>query len=370
MEKQKRTLDELLSGIEDPRINRRKLHELSDIILLTLLGVLCGAESYESIELFGKSKETFLKDFLKLPNGIPSHDTIERLFKRLNPEQFERFFIQWVKQLETNSNGKLINIDGKTIRGSQDEINGRHAIHIVSAWCNENNIVLAQLKTHAKSNEIEIIPQLIELIDMKASTITIDAMGCQKKIAEAIVNKEADYILAVKDNQKQLHEHIKESFRFEKPDDRFTTTSKDHGRIEKRECDIITNLEWIDEKQNWKGLQTIIRVHCTTQKKNKTEEHTRYYISSKKQSAKLFNENIRGHWAIENSLHWVLDVQFQEDLSRKRKDNAAENFTVIRRIALNCIQNTPKRRLGVNNRRLLAGWDNQYLADVLANLKF
>lgn len=369
MNKVKMTLRDLLSQIEDPRINRRKLHELTDIILLALLAVICGAESWESIELFGKSKEEYLRGFLKLPNGIPSHDTIERLFKRLKPEQFENFFIQWVKQLEFNSEGKLINIDGKTVRGSQDDINGKYAIHMVSAWCNENDLILGQLKTYAKSNEIEAIPQLIELIDVQGSTITIDAMGCQKKIAECIANKKAHYVLAVKDNQKQLHEHIKESFKYEKPIDSYSQINKEHGRIERRTCDVITNLEWIDDQQKWNGLKSLIRVQCRSERKGKTVEETRYYISSKNQTAAGFNDDIRGHWGIENALHWVLDVQFQEDFARKRKDYAAENFTLIRRMAVNVIKKSPKRRLGVHYRRLLAGWDNQYLAEVIAKLK-
>jgi predicted transposase YbfD/YdcC len=365
----KQQIDELIEQtIEDPRIDRRKLHELSDIIILCLIAVICGAESWENIELFGQSKQSLLGSFLKLPNGIPSHDTIERLFRRMDSQQFEAFFRQWVKQLAIQTDGKLISIDGKTVRGSRDEANGKYAIHVVSAWCNENNLVLGQLKTAVKCNEIEAVMQLLELIDIQGAIITADAMSCQKKIVEKIISKQADYLLAVKDNQKELHEQIKQCFALQKPQDIHTTITKDHGRIETRTCEMITEFKWLDNRSQWSGLRAIIRVSRKREIKNVVTEQTAHYITSVKQNALYFNQAVRTHWGIENTLHWVLDVQFHEDADRKRKDHAAANFSIIRKLALDLVRRVPIRRLGVNNRRLLAGWDNEYLTKILANL--
>ncbi len=360
-------LHEIFSTIPDPRIDRRKLHLLEDILLLCLIGVICGAESYEAIELFGKSKLKFLKGLMQLPNGIPSHDTLERVMKRIDNVAFEKAFLEWIQTLEQTTAGKIISIDGKTLRGSQDEKSGRYAIHMVSAWCQANEMVLGQVKTAAKVNEIKAIGELLDLLDIKSSVITIDAMGCQKQIAQSIKSKEADYILAVKQNQQTLYEQIGGAFAHQKPQYQSSKTEGDHGRIEQRSCSVINQLRWIDEKQKWEDLKSIIKIETLRENSGQQTTETRYYISSLLQNADYFNDAIRKHWGIENSFHWVLDVQFREDESRKRKDNSAENFAIIRRIALNKLKQIKLRRLGVNNKRLIAGWDDEFLLKILLN---
>lgn len=355
----------ILSGIKDPRIERCKKHLLEDIIILTVIAVLCGAEGWETIEEFGKSRKDFLKTILRLPNGIPSHDTLERLFKRLDSNAFEKCFIEWTDRIENKSNGRIISIDGKSVNGSRDSAAGKYAIHMVSAWCGENQLVLGQIRTEAKINEIEAIKELIELIDITGSIITIDAMGCQKDIAQKITNKEADYILAVKDNQKGLHQQVQASFGQLKPDSTNCQQEKNHGRIEDRTCEVIYNMKWLENEDDWTGLKSLVKVTATRTVNNQTSNETRYFISSKKETAAYFNSAVRNHWGIENSLHWVLDVQFNEDRTRKRKENAAENFVIVRRIALNLLKKHPYKRLGVNNRRLKAAWDDVYLKKIL-----
>jgi predicted transposase YbfD/YdcC len=280
----------VIAGLEDPRIDRCKRHSLEDIIVLTIIAVICGAESWESIEDFGKSKQGFLKTILQLPNGIPSHDTIERLFKRLDSNQFEKCFIAWSEQLRQKAKDQLINIDGKTLRGSRDEANGNYALHMVSAWCSENEIVLGQIKTLAKINEIEAIKQLLDLLDLEGCVISIDAMGCQRDIAQKIVEKKADYLLAVKDNQKTLHEQIQSLFHVIPAAAVHTQLTKDHGRIEERICKVIHNLDLLDCKDQWKGLSSIIQISAARTINEKITYETRYYISSQKLSAEYYNK--------------------------------------------------------------------------------
>jgi len=361
------TFESITAGLNDPRIDRCKLHSLEDIICLTIIAVICGAESWESIEDFGRSKKKFLKTILKLPNGIPSHDTTERLFKRLDSIQFEKCFIGWTKRLRKKTKGQLISIDGKSVRGSQDEINGKHALHLVSAWCGENELVLGQIKTLAKINEIEAIKELLELLDLEGCVISIDAMGCQKDIAEKVLERKADYLLAVKDNQLTLKEETEALFACTASQSINEQITKDHGRIEERVCQVIHHIDLLDCKEQWKGLKSIIKVRATRTVQKKTATEIRYYISSEQKSAEYFNHLVRRHWDIENGLHWELDVQFHEDLSRKRKDNAGENFTVVRRIAFNKLKSYKYKRFGINNKRLKAAWDNEFLLSMLKN---
>lgn len=360
-------LKEIFKELKDPRIERCKVHLLEDILLLTLIAVICGAESYESIELFGKSKLDFLRTIMPLPNGIPSHDTLERLFKRLDSSVFETAFLRWTSTLSQNSEGRIISIDGKTLRGSQDTVNGKYAIHLVSAWSSANSMVLAQIKTEGKCNEIKATQELLSLLDITNSVVTIDAMGCQRATAQHIVDGQADYILAVKQNQSNLYQSIEDSFNRQVPTHVVKDINKDHGRIETRICSIITDLRWIDQRADWMKLNTIIKIESTRAVGEKTSTETRYYISSLNKDAAYFNQSIRQHWHIENSLHWVMDVQFREDEARKRKDNAAENFAIIRRIALNKLKNIELRRLGIHNKRLVAAWDNKFLLKIILN---
>jgi predicted transposase YbfD/YdcC len=364
MEEEKTGFTKYFSNIDDPRIERNKQHLLEDILVLTVLAVICGAESWESIEHYGNSKTEFLKTFLQLPNGIPSHDTIQRIFERIDPEQFRTGFVEFVSSICVKDRMDLINIDGKTLRHSFDSNTGKSAIHMVSAWSQSNKMVLGQFKVDDKSNEITAIPKLLDLLDIQESIITIDAMGCQKEIAGKIIEKKADYILALKGNQKYIREEVEETFK-KRPYDKYNKTiEKEHGRVETRECFIINNMDWLFEKDNWAGIQSIIKIQSERWIKGKTEKENRYYISSLNEDAEFMNKAIRGHWGIENSLHWVLDVQFREDESRKRKGHSAENFAIIRHIALNLLKKNNTIRASIVSKRLIAAWDNDFLLNL------
>lgn len=364
----KKDIGDYFSNIADPRIDRCKEHLLEDILWLAIIAVICGCESWETIEDFGKSKIEFLKNYLKLPNGIPSHDTIERLFKRIDSKAFSKSFMEWADAMRIKREGDFLNIDGKTLRGSKDEGNGKYAIHLVSAWSYQNRLVLGQVKTSGKSNEIAAVKELLTLLDIKGAIITADAMSCQKDIVQQICDKEADYIIAIKDNQKNLKEAIEYEFKTQSKILRSETLEKNHGRIETRTCEVISNLTEIENKESWTNMKHVIKITSIREVKNVAAKEERFYISSLNQTAEFFNSAIRNHWAVENNLHWVLDVQFKEDYSRKRKDNSAENFAIVRRFALTKITRHPLKRYGVNNRRLIASWNDEYLAKILEDL--
>ena len=353
--------------IDDPRRDLGKEHELSDILLIGIISVICGANSWNEMEQYGIEKEGFLKTFLVLGNGIPSHDTFNRVFSAINPKQFESCFINWVQELANLNDKEVVAIDGKTIRGAKSK-GKKSPYHIVSAWASEQNIVLGQVKTDEKSNEITAIPELLKVLCLENTVITIDAMGCQESIAKDIIDKEADYILAVKENQKHLHQDIQDEFRFEKNIEISTTNSLDHGRIETRRCSVVSDFQFIPYKNKWKGLKSIIKIESTREFKNSdkpTEKATRYYISSLEAKAEDFQKAIRAHWGIENKLHWVLDVAFSEDASRKRTGNAAQNFSILLKIALNLLKNDKSVKIGVKGKRLKAAWSNSYLLKIL-----
>lgn len=350
----------------DPRVERTKLHSLKDILALTICGVLSGCNDWEEIELYGISKVKWLKTFLSLPNGIPSHDTINRVFAALNPTDVQECFIDWVQSIAGISNGKVISIDGKRL--CNGGVDGKKAIiHMVSAWSNANNMVMGQVKTEEKSNEITAIPALLELLILEGSIITIDAMGCQTAIAEKIVEKGADYVLAVKDNQGHLLDDLKEAFAQTSQSINDTSIETGHGRIEKRTCKVITDMDWISKPKNWKKLQSIISIETqrTDKSTGETQSEKRFYISSLLTTPQHFNEVIRGHWGIENKLHWCLDVVFKEDYSTKQAGNAAENFSAITKIAINLLKNENSKKRSVKNKRLLCGWDEDFLANLL-----
>jgi predicted transposase YbfD/YdcC len=357
---------QFFAGLKDPRVERTKDHLLEDIIMITIAAVICGAESWYDIEEFGQQKEAWLKKFLKLPNGIPTHDTFNRFFAALEPKELGQCFLEWTQSVVRLTKGEVIGIDGKTLRGSYDQ-GSKSMVHMVSAWASTNNLVLAQQKVEDKSNEITAIPALLEVLALSGCIVTIDAMGCQKEIASAIVDKKADYILAVKGNQGQLHGQVQESFRFMNSSSVNQQTDLGHGRVEKRTCSVITDLSLIEQQQQWKGLQSLIRIQAERYIKatQETQQETRYYISSLKIDATPFNQNIRDHWKVENSLHWVLDVAFHEDQSQKRAGYAAQNFSVINRIALNLLKNDTHSKRSVKGKRLVAGWNTEYLQQVL-----
>ncbi len=357
----------IFSQVEDPRSHINRLHNLIDILFIGIISVLCGAETWKQMVSFSKSKEDFLKTFLELPNGIPSEDTINRLFSSIDSVQLESCFSQWVNSITFLEKGQIIAIDGKTIRGAKSK-GKKSPIHMVSAWACENNLVLGQIKTAEKSNEITAIPELLDFLDITENTITIDAMGTQKEIAKKIIDNDANYILAVKGNQPQLLEDIQDEFKFSKQIEIDKNEDLGHGRIETRICSVITNFKFIKEKNDWKDLKSIIRIESLREFKNsdkEPEKSTRYYISNLNNNAISFQKSVRSHWAVENKLHWTLDVAFGEDASRKRKGNAAQNYSILLKIALNLLKNEKTEKQGVKGKRLKAGWDNQYLLKVL-----
>lgn len=365
MKTEKTSLHRYFENIPDYRISRNKKHLLSDVIILSILAVICGAESWNSIEEFGKTKIDFLRTFLKLPNGIPSHDTIHRVFSNLRPKVFEELFVKWVEDIKDDSIKKeVISIDGKCIRGSKDSFHRQSPIHMVSAWASENELVLGQIKVDKKSNEITAIPQLLKLLDIEGSVITIDAMGTQTHIAEMIVENKADYILAVKANHLELLEQVQGRFGQQSPCSVDCVMEKGHGRIETRTCEVITNLDFVDNRIFWKGLKSIVKITSSREINQKKTTEVRYYMSSLEASSAEFNRFIRQHWGIENKLHWSLDMVFDEDRQRKRSKNAANNFSYIRKIALNTLKKDSSKGSLVT-KRLKAGWDNKFLLTLL-----
>jgi predicted transposase YbfD/YdcC len=354
------------SGLVDPRIDRTKAHLLEDIIFIAITSVLCGAETWNDMEAFTKAKIAWLKTILKLPSGIPSHDTFNRVFSLLDPKELAKRFIQWTSSVSRLTGGEVIAIDGKTICGSRDKGN-KSIVHMVSAWASVNNIVLGQLKVDAKSNEITAIPELLKLLVLKGCIVTLDAMGCQKDIAEAITDREADCIPALKGNQGNLREQTEDSFRFLDVKSVCEETDADHGRVERRLCSVLDDLSMIEDKQQWKNLKSPVRIESGRYCKSTgtTEKETRFYISSLPADAALLNRSIRSHWGVENSLHWILDVSFNEDNSRKRAGYAAQNFSVLNRIALNILKNETTTKSGIKGKRLKAGWDSSYLEKII-----
>lgn len=362
--------------LPDPRSHFGKRHVLTDMLALTVCAVICGADGWAEVEDFGRAKAGWLRTFLKLPHGIPSHDTLGRVFARLDPQALEICFMSWFKHLAKINRGQLIAIDGKTLRRSFDTVSNKAAIHMVSAWCQTNHLVLGQLATEAKSNEITAIPKLLELLDLTDAVVTIDAMGCQKAIAQQIIDQGGDYALGLKGNQGTLHQRVRRIF-----DETFTqgwagidhgyheTIEKDHGRIETRRLWCTDQIDWVKKCHAWPGLRTIVCVESQrTIIKGKTSTERRYYLSSlDSQDPRQLADTIRGHWGIENSLHWSLDVTFREDDCRVRQGHGAEHLARLRRLAVGLLKREETFKAGLKRKRLRCALDPNYLNRVLAS---
>ncbi len=357
------------SSIEDPRIDRRKQHELKDIIFITLCATICGADSWVAIETFGKAKEAWFTQVLSLKNGIPSHDTFGYVFALIDTEEFSRCFSRWVADLSKLCDGEVIGIDGKCLRRSLDMASNKAAIYMVSAWASQNHLVLGQQRVDEKSNEITAIPKLLMQLDIAGAVVTIDAMGCQTKVAADIIDRGADYMLSLKGNQGTLHDDVQLFFESAEtsPPIGFKSVDGGHGRIETRSVRSSSELDWLKARHpGWKGMRSIVAVTSQRECNGKNSEETRYFISSLDASSpKRLGQVVRSHWGIENNLHWVLDYAFDEDSQRMRKGNSAANMAVMRHIALNLIKADNTSKIGIKNRRLKAGWDNDYLIALL-----
>lgn len=361
---------EHFASLPDPRVERTRLHKLSDILFITMAAVLSGCDDWNEIELYGESKEEWLRQYLELPAGIPSHDTFNRVFSLLDAEALRECFLGWVQEVARLTEGEVVSIDGKRLCGSGED-GKRSLIHLVSAWSEANQLMLAEVKVEEKTNEITAIPTLLSVLALNGCIVTLDAMGCQREIAQAIVEKGADYILAVKGNQGVLLDDVKEAFSQQKPTSENVTTEVGHGRIEKRTCRVIADTAWICRKEAWRGLQSLVEITAERTNKASGEKQTevRYYISSLQAEAASFNQHIRMHWGIENSLHWILDVVFHEDRSQKRAGHAAENFALITRMALNLLKADKQSRLSMKNKRHKAAWVNNYIIELLTKQK-
>lgn len=356
------------SALPDPRKTRNQVYSVFDIITVTVLAVLCGADDWVEVNFWGEANLSWLQERGICPNGIPSHDTFSRFFRFVNPDAFEKCFINWTQSIAKVAGG-VIALDGKTICNSG--CGEEKAIHLVSAFSVENDLVLGQLATEAKSNEITAFPTLIELLDLKDAIVTIDAAGCQKEIAAKISEKGGDYVLALKGNQGNLHAEAENFFSqaLQAPEeagcDHYVNEEKSRGRHEVREVWVTNEIEWLPQKKEWRDLKSLVCLRNTRIVKDKKSIEFRYYISSLSGDAWKIGHAIRSHWSVENKLHWQLDISYGEDGCKVRKDNGAENFSVIRRVTLNLLKADKKTKSGIKNKRSKAGWDKDYMLQVL-----
>lgn len=357
--------------LQDPRLVARSKHKLLDLIVIAVLAMICGAEGWTDMEEFGRAREAWLRTFLELPSGIPTDDTFRRFFGKLSPSAFERAFSRWTQALAGALAGKLVAIDGKSLRGSADPATGTPMLHLVHAWVAENQLLLGQVATSAKSNEITAIPELLQLFDLRGAVVTIDAAGCQKEIAAQIVKQKADYVLSLRDNHPTFHREVLEYFASEKqgPDVfRHQTTDGEHGRIEVRSVFTTSDVAWFAEKHLWAGLKSFVLVHSERQDKKtgelKTEDRTYISTLDATNPARL-GTTVRDHWGVENRLHWMLDVAFREDLSLVHKDHAPRNLSLLRKLALMLVRREKTHKRGVQTKRKRAAWDPDYLLKLL-----
>ena len=362
--------------LPDPRVRRTRRHALVDILVITLCAVICGVDDWVAIARFGRAKRKWFREFLTLRHGIPSHDTFGRVFAAMDPDAFKTAFLAWVQTLAELLPGDVIAIDGKTLRHTFDTAGDRAAIHMVSAWATAQGLCLGQVKTDTKSNEITAIPKLLEVLALAGRIVTIDAMGCQRAIAHAIHAKGGDYVLSLKGNQTRLHDEIHTFFADAQahafrglPHTTAETVDGDHGRIEVRRAWATDDLAWLADRPRWHGLRSVICVEATRTVGDHTTRDTRFFISSLAPDAAHLARIVRSHWAIENSLHWVLDVAMNQDQTRIRTGHAPENLAILHHIALNLLKQDRTEKLGIKNKRLAAGWDHDYLLRVIMGAK-
>ena len=358
------------SDLDDPRVDRTKRYPLLEIVFLCICATISGCEGWKSIRDFGVLKIEWLRKFLPYTEGVPVDDTIARVLRKLNTKQFRDCFILWMKGVSAATAGDVVAIDGKTLTGSYDKSSGKDAIHMVSAWSTSNSLVLGQEKTKEKSNEITAIPELLDVLELKGCIVSIDAMGCQEQIAKKIIDRKADYVLALKGNQGLLHRDVKSFFEAAEATDFqqvahdfFEDVDSGHGRVESRRCwtiDVVQYKNCFDKINKWKNLKKMVMVKTKRELTDKTTEDTRFYISSCDRDAGFFLETIRKHWQIENCLHWTLDVTFKEDESRIRMENSPENYAMIRHIALNIVRNFKEEKASVKRKLHMAALDDNF----------
>jgi len=370
-----RSLVDCFCTLTDPRIDRTRYHRLIDVVVIGFCTMLAGGEGFTDMEEFGKAKEPWFRTFLELPNGIPRHDTFNRVFQALDPQEFFECFLAWTEPLRQAFSGEIVALDGKALRRAMDQGGGRALPYMVSAWATENGLALGQVKVDEKSNEITAIPVLLRSLELAGCIVTIDAMGCQKKIAREIVDADADYVLALKGNQETVHDEVKRYMddavdQWTKAPasvpalDYYETVEKDHGRIETRRFWQSDRVDWFADRGQWEKLGGFGLVESTREIQGVATTERRYYLLSIPRNARQFAKASRGHWGVENSLHWVLDVVFKEDQCRAREGYAAQNLATLRRLALNALKREPgKRSMRLRVKR--AGWDNNYLRSVL-----
>lgn len=375
------SLVEHFKSIADPRVNRTKDHDLIDILVIAICTLLCAGESFNDMEDFGGAKEEWFRTFLKLRNGIPSHDTFNRVFAALDPKEFRECFLRWTQSLRQAVAQEIVALDGKALRRAlkRDE----SPKYVVSAWAESNNLVLGQLKVDQKSNEITAVPELLRVLELAGCIVTVDAMGCQKKIAQEIIEADADYVLALKGNQETVHAEVKsfldatlEEKQRQRPKgavmpsaaanlQQLETVEKDHGRLETRRYSQSAELDWFADRAKWEGLRSVGMVESVRELDGKTTTERRYYLSSLSLDVATFARAVRGHWGVENKLHWVMDVCFREDQSRARTGYAAENLAALRRLALNLLKREGTKKRGIRGKQLNASWDHAYLLKLL-----
>ena len=367
------SLEPYFGELPDPREGQNVQHPLVSIISIAICAVICGADNWVDVEMFGQSKQAWLETFVALPHGIPSHDTFGRVFRRINPEAFETCFSEWTQALCNLTAGEVIALDGKQLRRSKDSVLGREGIRLVSAWASENALMLTQAPVEAGHNEIPTLLKMLSLLDVSQAVVTIDGIGCQTAIAAAITAQQADYVLAVKGNQETLADDVQAAFEPTTHDfaPRYAKSiNKGHGRLEIRECwatDAPDVLRFIQDYKAWSGLRTLVKITSERRLPGKTESDTRYFISSLPPDPNRHLQVVRAHWQIENAFHWVLDIAFREDESRVRKDHAPRNLALLRRLALNLLKRETSLKIGVKAKRLRAGWDAPYLLKVLCS---